>query len=215
MSADIATYRINYAVEDWRRITGNGTLNVLPFGAALAIDYLCNEVESHAAEIARLTQELADAGAAPVQKMDARAVSWAIHRNGGFIDITCASKEADEAMRLGFRVENQYHMEAPVQAQGVLTDERELFEAHIRSLNPDVIFVERWPNSGDYKHHSTSGWWRGWQARATLAAQAPASDALYLAVERLIKAKGRFHTERNYKAVVEAFDGIAALKEQK
>lgn len=34
---------------------------------------------------------------APVHQMDARAVSWAIHRNGGFIEHTTDAQKADEA----------------------------------------------------------------------------------------------------------------------
>lgn len=52
MSADIATYRINYDVEQWRVQTDNGMVNVLPFGAALAISHLCNEYERLTAELA-------------------------------------------------------------------------------------------------------------------------------------------------------------------
>lgn len=69
-------------------------------------------------------------------------------------------------------------------------DERAAFEAHIRALNPSAFFIDRWPNDGDYKSHTTSGWWKGWQARASLAAPvgqpaAPVADLtgkeLYLA----------------------------------
>lgn len=45
------------------------------------------------------------------------------------------------------------------------------------------------------------------------------AERLYAAVEKLIKAKGRFHAEQNYKALVEAFAAIeaerAALDEQR
>jgi hypothetical protein len=51
--ADIATYRINYDVESWRKISEDGRLACMPFGAALAINHLCNEYERLTAELAQ------------------------------------------------------------------------------------------------------------------------------------------------------------------
>ena len=49
-----------------------------------------------------------------------------------------------------------------------------------------------------------------WNRRATLPAAQP-TEALYAAVGKLIKAKGRFHTEQNYVALVAAYDAVPAV----
>ena len=42
---DIATYRANYDLAAWERITNGWRLHVAPPGAILAINALCDEVE--------------------------------------------------------------------------------------------------------------------------------------------------------------------------
>jgi hypothetical protein len=53
--------------------------------------------------------------------------------------------------------------------------------------------------------------WEGWQAATRRASER--EKVLRQAVERLVKAKGRYHTEQNYKALVEAL--AAAAPEEK
>jgi hypothetical protein len=61
-------------------------------------------------------------------------------------------------------------------------DERQAFEDHIRSLNPNMLFVARWPEkdftgastgayAGHYKNGSVDERWEGWLARAALRSE--------------------------------------------
>jgi len=42
---DIDTYRINYDKEEWRKLTEEGSKTLLPYGAALAVNHLCDYIE--------------------------------------------------------------------------------------------------------------------------------------------------------------------------
>lgn len=48
-------------------------------------------------------------------KIHIDAKRWAIHRNGGSIEITDNARRADECARLGFTVENQFDAPAPTE----------------------------------------------------------------------------------------------------
>ena len=52
-SKDIECYRINYNIDGWKRISEEHGYLCAPFGAILAINALCDEVESLRKDAAR------------------------------------------------------------------------------------------------------------------------------------------------------------------
>lgn len=42
---DIDCYRINYDKDEWRKLTEDGSKLLLPYGAALAVNHLCDYIE--------------------------------------------------------------------------------------------------------------------------------------------------------------------------
>jgi hypothetical protein len=72
--------------------------------------------------------------------IDHRAASWVIHQNSGQLKHTCSAKEADEAIRVGFRVENQYPApDAMAVARAVREACRASIDNPMNRTNPEAV----------------------------------------------------------------------------